>query len=55
MVLRREHTAMDGGRVKTVTRPDGTKTVKAESDDLTGESLAARRKMRQHLERDKGG
>lgn len=55
MVLRREHTAMDGGRVKTVTRPDGTQTVKAESDDLTGESLATRRKMRQHLERDKGG
>lgn len=55
MVLHREHATMEGKRVKTVIRPDGAQTVKAESDDLTGESLAARRRMRQHLERDKGG
>ena len=55
IVLRREQATVDGGRVKTVTRPDGMQTVKAESDDLAGESLAARRRMRQHLERDKGG
>jgi pyridinium-3,5-bisthiocarboxylic acid mononucleotide nickel chelatase len=55
IVLRREQATVDGGRVKTVTRPDGVQTVKAESDDLAGESLAARRRMRQHLERDKGG
>jgi len=43
-------TSGEDPRVKKVTRPDGTVTAKAEFDDLTGETLAARRRMAQRAE-----
>ncbi|HVY99131.1 MAG TPA: LarC family nickel insertion protein [Dongiaceae bacterium] len=55
MVLRREHATVGGMRLKTVTRPDGAPTAKAESDDLSGDSLAARRETKFKLERGKDG
>ncbi len=55
MVLQREHGTVDGARLKTVTRPDGARTAKAESDDLKGDTLAARRRARHHLEHDNDG
>jgi uncharacterized protein (DUF111 family) len=37
-------------RLKRVTRPDGTVTIKAEADDLTADTLAARRAMARRAE-----
>lgn len=37
-------------RTKRVTRPDGTVTIKAEADDLTADTLAARRAMARRAE-----
>ena len=54
MVLpRRLSTAAEEGAavgVKSVLRPDGVETAKAESDDLAGETLAARRRLKQRVE-----
>jgi uncharacterized protein (TIGR00299 family) protein len=45
-------TAPEGAAVgvKSVLRPGGVETVKAESDDLAGETLAARRRLKQRVE-----
>lgn len=47
---------LDGGpdaRIKRVTRPDGTETIKAESDDLaSGETLAERRRLARQREKE---
>jgi uncharacterized protein (DUF111 family) len=45
-------TAPEGAAVgvKSVLRPGGVETAKAESDDLAGETLAARRRLKQRVE-----
>ncbi len=45
LCLPRTADARDGIRRKSVVRPDGSVTVKAESDDLAGDSLAERRRL----------
>ena len=42
--------AKAGVRTKQVTRPGGEVTVKAESDDVSGESLGARRALKARAE-----
>jgi uncharacterized protein (TIGR00299 family) protein len=46
---RSQHGDVEVG-IKTVRRPGAQPTAKAESDDLAGESLAARRRLKQHAE-----
>jgi pyridinium-3,5-bisthiocarboxylic acid mononucleotide nickel chelatase len=48
--LPRQASETDGIRAKQATRPGGEVTVKAESDDLSGESLAARRAAKARAE-----
>ena len=47
LILPREQRGDAGARVKAATRPDGTVTVKAESDDLCGARDLADRRRRQ--------
>jgi uncharacterized protein (TIGR00299 family) protein len=48
VLAREERRAASGARVKAATRPDGSVTVKAESDDLHGARDLADRRRRQH-------
>ena len=50
VVLSRKQATVDGVGIKTVPRGDGTETTKAESDDLTGDTLAARRARKHRAE-----
>ena len=50
VVLARELREVGGIRLKSVWRPGMEETRKAESDDLTGETLAARRAWKQQTE-----
>jgi uncharacterized protein (TIGR00299 family) protein len=49
-VLPRSEDLVDGVGIKRVERPGRERTVKAESDDITGLSLAARRRTRRRIE-----
>ena len=50
VVLPRRHSAAAAIRTKTVTRPDGAVTAKAENDHLAGATLAARRAEKHEAE-----
>ena len=50
LILPRAGVVVGGVGGKTVSRPGGRSTAKAESDDLDGDSLAARRKMKRDAE-----
>ena len=50
LCLPRESAERDGVRIKRVDRPDGNVTIKAESDDLTDDGLAARREQARRSE-----
>ncbi|HKU99039.1 MAG TPA: nickel insertion protein, partial [Vineibacter sp.] len=54
MVLPRRLSTMEAVGVKAVRRPGGVETVKAESDDLGGETLAERRHLKHRVEHGEG-